>query len=297
MGLIESKETWTNQSLYQVFLSEFIFEKELDHHILGKCGIYHSRLNPKMLVLKNSQLSIDPDYQKFLKAITDYQNMSHPNILTCYGSLSQVSNAFCSKIMGNSIYLEFYENNCREMLRKAAIKKCYLSEKFLRDLQRDLNAVLCNLETMKIKFQSLALESIFFTDNNQIKLFPEAFFDKKKPEIFVQDQKDMICDIMLNMATLNYEKNYFDREEKFHIIIEKYGIEFLDDITDNYSIGKNKKNMETDEKNKDEPNSPQRTLTKNMVSFQDETFFMSPIKSEDRINNPICQNVKKSIFN
>ena len=294
MGLIDSKETWTNQSLYKVFLSEFIFERELDHKILGKCEIYQSLLNPKTRILKNCKLSFDPDFQIFSKAIKNYQNLSNTNVLTFYGCLNQISSAFCSKISGNSIFIEYFEKNCRELLVQTAIKKSYLSERFLLDFQKKLLTILTNLERKAIKFQNLALDSVLIGENDQIKLFPECLFERKKTFSGFRETREIVYDITINMACLNFNNNFTRLEEKMDLIAEIYGYEFLEEL--NKILSGEKIAEGIPEKKEEEIRSPKKSLMKNMVSFQDETFFMSPIKSEDKINKPNFKSAKKSEF-
>lgn len=290
MGLIDSKETWTNQSLYRVFLSEFIFEREFDHKILGKCEIYQSLLQPRMRILKHCKLSFDPDFLIFSKAIKNYQNLSNSNVLTFYGSLNQTSNAFCSKICGNSIFIEYFEKNCRDLLFQTAMKKSYLSEKFLLDFQNKLLAVLANLEKNAIKFQNLALDSILIAENDRLKLFPEWLFEGKKLISVFRETRDIVYELTIDMACLNFNNNFVKLEEKLDLIAEIYGYEFLEELN------KEKIDQKIQGKKEEEIRTPKKSLMKNMVSFQDETFFMSPIKSEDKINKPKFKSAKKSLF-
>lgn len=293
MGIIESTYKWTKQSLYQLFLSDFSFEKDFHHHFFGKCEIHKSLTNPKIKIMKHFKLSLDLDFQDFSKSALEFQNLSHPNLITLFGILNQTSQSSNSSPTGISVFFEFHEKNLNDILKENIVKRSLFGEEFLRNIHKDLSS---SIEYLKQNcsdffFNDFGLENIYFVHDHRIKLLPTCFFKKKEKKY--ESEHNKIWEIIINLASLSDSSNDSSLNEKYLFVKKNYNLDFLkwafEDIATKNEISCGFTDIITENFC---PKTPKKFLTKNMVSFQDETFFMSPIKSEEIIK-PCLNSIKK----
>lgn len=282
MGVLESKEKWTNQSLLELFRKDFYFFKQKEHAMFGNCEIYKSYKEPNNLILRYSKLSTEENFLEFFENAQNCKNFFHPNLIHCYGTLSESSSTFCSTLSCFSVFYEYYEENLADIFMIKTGKDEFFSEEELINFYNDLLKILQILQMNNWHiYETLNLESFYVAKEKRLKLLPNVFFKKNAKINQNNSLKERIKEIILGLSCLNF---YFSEREKIEIIKKKYSFEFLQMISS--EISEEIFAISHDEKEKEIKKTPKKKINHDLVSFQDDSYFMSPIKNEAKINNP-----------
>lgn len=279
MGVLESKEKWTNQSLLELFRKDFYFFKQKEHPTFGNCHIYKSYKEPYNLILRYSKLSTEENFLEFCENALNLKNFFHPNLINCYGTLSESSSTFCSTLTYFSVFFEYYEENLADIFKIKREKQEFFSEEELINFYYDLTKILQILQKNNLS-ETLNLENIYVGKEKRLKLFPRVFFEKNAKINPNQSLKERIREIILSLSCLNF---YNAESEKIEIIKKKYSFEFLQMINSEFL----EESFFIANKEEEIKQTPKKKINHDLISFQDDAYFMSPIQNEAEISDPL----------